>query len=242
MIREGYTEHEAKSTIFVSDRYNQANPRISILEAIEIIKNKRNSFKNKVIIGPGVTTIQVFYEAIFDQFVTSKGTTNSLNGLINGIENKDRIRELIKNSRGSTLIWVGLGNGDGNGIGISNGIFDISYQELGDDLSMRPGSLEDVVIILDACYTYNMAENLRDYLRDVKKTRTFPTIISAGNKNSEVGYSSEVDLLSTLIDISGSDSSVLGSHIIGVDEALSRSTSNDIAVFFSENNNPPLKI
>ena len=148
-----------------------------------------------------------------------------------------------------------MGNADGDGVEISNGvgltleernrrsgIFGITYQELGDDLSMRPGSLEDIVIILDACYTYDMAENLRDYLRDIKRVRTFPTIISAGNKNSEVGLIGSTNLLSTWIDVIGLDSPVLGDHVIKIDEAFSKGLGNDLAVFFSENNNPPLEI
>ncbi len=246
LIREGHTEHEARSIIFVSDRYNQNNPGIQISDATEIIKAKRDSFKRKVILGPGVTLIQIFHNPRLDTFASSKGVTNivnRINGAIYGDENKDELRRFIRESVGPTTLWIGSGSGDGDGVSIGNNFFHISYQELGDDLSIRSGNLEDVVVILDACYTYNMAENLRNYLRNIKGVVTFPTIISVANKDSIAGYSSiEETLFGMLGNVVGSDRIVLGGHILKVDEFSSENTGNDLAVFFSEDNNLPLEI
>jgi len=66
----------------------------------------------------------------------------------------------------------------------------ISFVELGDALHER-GDLEDVTIVLDACYTKDFADNLYSYLSDIdpENERERPVIISVTNRG-QVGFGS----------------------------------------------------
>lgn len=119
------------------------------------------------------------------------------NTYFKGPGDKEDILKAIANSKGETVIWFdGHGSknafwlSEGEAYSLSNGFFEskdsktrIDFTEIGDALKVR-GNLDEVIIIIDACFSYDFAKNLYNHLGDVNK----PTIITETNKGS-YGYS-----------------------------------------------------
>ena len=119
------------------------------------------------------------------------------NTYFKGPGDKEDILKAIANSKGETVIWFdGHGSknafwlSEGEAYSLSNGFFEskdsktrIDFTEIGDALKVR-GNLDGVIIIIDACFSYDFAKNLYNHLGDVNK----PTIITETNKGS-YGYS-----------------------------------------------------
>jgi len=98
---------------------------------------------------------------------------------LKGPKAKTRIRNAIESSSGKTTVWFN-GHGGPNHIGLGKKLTAgsemsdkmhrpdaISYVELGDSLlerEKRTNTLADVDLMLDACYTYDYAQNTYQYL------------------------------------------------------------------------------
>ncbi|MDO8516816.1 MAG: hypothetical protein Q7S33_01705, partial [Nanoarchaeota archaeon] len=171
-------------------RFRTENPSWSIEKSIDYILQKRKEFGNKEIIGSNTYFISfVHQEEMFSNnplkvyaidrgaFVDSSGGEDGLKGP----KEKELIKNTIINSKdkGETTIWINV-HGAPTRLALDQTTY-FSPGEIGDILLKR-GNLQEVILILDACHSYNFAENLINYL-EIKGSKSYPTIITETNKN-----------------------------------------------------------
>jgi len=164
-------------------RFMKNNKNYDVGEAIDYILNKRNNFENKEIIGSNTYLITFIHEGFsglknFKDFGEERGA-NVIEEDLEGIEDKEAIKQAIIDSkeRGKTTIWIFV-HGLPKYICLKGGIPTQSmygdesscngfrYNEFSDILLER-GNLEEIILIIDSCYSYNFAEHLLDDL-DIK--------------------------------------------------------------------------
>ena len=238
-----FQDYEKYSIALATFRFREENPSYSIEKAVEYILAKREEFKNKVIFGPNKNLIVFthnetsFSNEAMIHFVKDRGVVNTGAVDLKGGTKKDIVINLISKSSGENVIWFS-GHGLSESLELSSFGGAIDYKEFGDALIKR-GNLKDVIIIIDACFSYDYAENLINYLKDKKITR-LPTIITETNKGS-YGYGGHSGslFLDSLINVQKSGP-LLGGHIYEA-EQYSWNT-QDSAVFFSSEGETPLEI
>ncbi|MFH1848968.1 MAG: HEAT repeat domain-containing protein [archaeon] len=176
-----------------------------ISSGIDYILSKRDEFEDKVILGKSTYLIHfthdekrshldVFSNENIENFARARGVTKVADSNLKGADSKNTIRRLIRDSRGDTVIWF-HGHGGKESWGLSEPPAEVEktkglrpemihYSELGDDLFERNlnENISNVIIIADTCLSYDYASNLLDYLKNVKRMREFPAIITVTNK------------------------------------------------------------
>lgn len=128
----------------------------------------------------------------------SHGPTQTNNDWAPGIPNKDRKAQIayaVQNSKGKTVFWF-EGHGSKNALWLSNGAANelqdgtlipkdpataITTDNLAQWLIAR-GNLSDMVLVLDACYSYDFAQQVLKNLSDNHIAP--PLIITATNRNA----------------------------------------------------------
>ena len=164
-------KEESKSVVVADETTN-----------IIAITNTEERFKNEEI------------ERIFEQ----TGAKIKFNG--KGAESRDGFLDSLEESKGKTTLVL-LGHGSSEKFGISGSDFSdeqlsfISYNELGDSLIKRAEntgeSLENINIVISACYSNDFKENVYSYLNSVYDSSDgfegYPNIITSTKRN-QVGY------------------------------------------------------
>ncbi|MEK6952809.1 MAG: hypothetical protein AABX29_07380 [Nanoarchaeota archaeon] len=207
-------------------------------------------FKNENIITFAKET------GVLEQNIIKDGIEGG-NYFFKGPTDKEDILNAIKNSRSETVIWF-AGHGsknalwldEGKSYRLANGFVEsddtgirINYIELGDALKSRRDDLNNVIIILDDCFSYDFVQNLYNYLG----AGTKPTVITETNRgsygwiNENYNYiypdgtnSTEISIfLSSLIRAyinSGRMGPLMGSYIIDAEQYSFNK--QDSAIFF----------
>ncbi|MDO8623562.1 MAG: hypothetical protein Q7R52_04920 [archaeon] len=171
-------------------RFRTENPSWNIEKSIDYIVNKRNEFKKIEIIGSNTYFISfVNQEEMFSNnplrsYAVDRGASIDISGGEDGLKGPKE-KELIKNTiinskdKGETTIWINV-HGAPTRLTLDQTTY-FSPAEIGDMLLKR-GNLQEVILILDACYSYNFAENLINYL-EIEGSKSYPVIITVTNKN-----------------------------------------------------------
>ena len=222
-----------------------------IENTIDFILDKRRVFENEAIFGDDKYVIVFSHEdpqmqpEPIKEFARDRGVTRfpTITPL-KGYASKTDIIDTIVNSKtyGETVIWSqthGLPDyiclrEDENIIG-EESCFGFRYDEYVDILLQR-GSLDEIILIIDSCFSYDFAEQLLEDLSR-KNSPSYPVIITVSNKG-RLGYPVFLSSLRRLY--LRDNEQLLGSHIYRAEQYSFNK--QDSAVFFSENNNPPLEI
>jgi len=187
-------------------RYMDENPDSTIDKAINEISSRRDRFGERVILGNKTYLIYFTHEAepevgmLFsneriEKFSIARGVTRIADRNLKGAGAKQEVLSLIENSKdkGETTVWfsghglkpsIWLDSPDSGGSQYEK-VY-ISFKEFGDSLALR-GKLNEVVVILDACFSYNFAYNVKDYLVEEKGIIELPIFITETNKG-RYGY------------------------------------------------------
>ena len=227
-----------------------------IERSIDDILKKREIFGEKIILGGEETFIAFAHEEgrmieqsrkINDFASNRKGDWEGIvTSPLQGMQSKETIKEIIAESRGKTVIWPTT-HGSPSYLCLARGTPDIideesietcegfRFDEFGEILLER-GDLDEVTLIISQCYGYDFAENLLNYLKG--KSKTLPTIITAGNKGKSTVSIRNSGRLENVFFISLQRLSLsygqplLGKHVYEAEEVSYNY--QDIAVFFSE--------
>jgi hypothetical protein len=172
---------------------NDQNEQL-INRAIDFIIKKRVEVSTREIFSPNTKVINILHsEKTFDAKYVSevekyagvtlidsyKGMSQKNDSLQKIIDTKGPLTVFFYGHGGPQHLWLDSGQA---GSEYSDTLRDdraISYQELGDALIKR-GNLQEVVILIDACYSYNFSANLLNHLFKQNST-VFPLIVSVGN-------------------------------------------------------------
>ena len=231
---------------------------------IDHILTKREGFESKIILGQDTYLITFVHQdkGIKNQpikdFAKNRGVINIIEENLKGPEDKENIKRIIINSKDKrkTTIWVNA-HGSYNYICLGGGVPSqqteqqeiecegFRYNEFADILLER-GNLQEVILMIDSCFSYNFAEQLINNLKE-KRTTFYPTIITASNKGKvSYAYRGTSVLLSSIKSVNydplnSQKYDLLGKHIY---EAEKHSFYwQDFAVFFSEDGTTkPLEI
>ncbi|MFA6636558.1 MAG: tetratricopeptide repeat protein [Candidatus Omnitrophota bacterium] len=125
-----------------------------------------------------------------------------------GADQKEAIKEKIRTTEGPLTIWFN-GHGGPNHLWLSSGQigseesenvqhpFAISYKELASWLKDR-GSLGEVVLLLDSCYSYDFTLQLLNEIK-IQKAEGLPIVISAANMGRIAGMNTFLDGVSSQV-------------------------------------------
>ena len=260
---KSYTDIEKNSISLATYRFLTKNPELSVFSGLNFILEKRKEFEQKSILDSDTYLIHFTHEEEqfnnqdMENFAKARGVEDIADTNLKGPDSKSRIRDLIKQSRGKTTIWFN-GHGGKQALGLrqggsfvegftGRGLNHIAEEDLGDDLFER-GNLDEVMIMLDACFTYDFTEKLIDYLKIEKGVNKFPTIITETNKGRYGRGAATVEnpisrsiFLTSLEKLNlNKGEALLGKHIYEA-EKFSFS-SQDSAVFFADDGNFPTEI
>ncbi|MAF51251.1 MAG: hypothetical protein CMH64_04125, partial [Nanoarchaeota archaeon] len=266
-ILKGYERNSVSFAVyrFLKDNFQDLDktiniPSVSLNYAVNLILDKREKFRGKVILGRDTYLIHFTHEAEehpklkfsnerMENFAKSRGITKIADTNLKGPNSKNKIREIIRESKdkGETTIWFN-GHGGKTSLGLGYGADFVEgsseskpglifFEDLGDDLSKR-GKLSEVTILIDACFSYNFAESLIDYLKNKKRVNEFPTIITETNKD-RYGYGDR--FIESLESLNLQEKlPLLGEHIY--ESERTSLTRQDSAVFFAEEGKIPLEV
>lgn len=228
------------------------NSGYDIDSAITYILQRREQFKDEKILNSNTYFITfvhedpLMYVGNTKDFAKERGAKIVEQDFV-GPDDKEAIRNSIIQSKqqGKTTIWiyahglpnyVCLGGGlprDQRFYGVELSCFGFRFNDFADILLAR-GDLDNLILIIDSCFSYNFAEQLLDDL-EIKGTPYYPIVITASNKG-KFGWGEGLFQKSQLLDslykvISGSEP-LLGKHIYEAEEHSFKL--QDSAVFFSE--------
>ena len=208
-INEDYKKYSLAMSVW---RY-MSKTKKNVDESINYITNIRASFVDREILGPNKNLIvfthnqksggtftrpdgSTFFSYRFDNsniigFAKETGVLDENikkddveegDTYFKGPNDKKDILKAISLSNGETVIWF-RGHGSKDALWLSDEK-SIDFTELGNALKDRD-DLGKVIVIIDACFSYDFAQNLYDNLDDIEYK---PTIITETNRDS-YGYS-----------------------------------------------------
>ncbi len=194
------------STYRLLKRLNLELDDSNIRKAADFIMESRSKIAARNIFASGINVINVTHEDEgFDldgmQYLEKGAGVDSAS--IKSFKGKDQKEDVLNSIKGNdgplTIFFMGHGGprhlwlaegfvGRETSDELSNPLA-ISYRELGDalyELHNKGCRLREVVILVDACYSYDFSANLLNYLED-KGINDFPLVVSATNYNT-IGY------------------------------------------------------
>jgi hypothetical protein len=183
----------------------------NIKHSLEEILRFRADFENLDILSSSRSLIlftheeETFDNKIISRFAKRCGVERIVDENFKGKESKNNILDSITQSNGPTTIWFS-GHGGPTSLGLaedpvyieSAGLIQhpwaINYEEIGEAL-IKSNNIENIILVLDTCYSYDFAKNLFDYLKR-NGIEQMPKIISSANKN-RVSISGPLSIIHT---------------------------------------------